>query len=60
MRVSDRPACGHHSAVVQLRSTLEVVAPEHEVHLGEVEVEESCWTEGWKVQPRAKARELYQ
>jgi hypothetical protein len=53
-----KPACGDNSAVVQLRPTLEVVAPEHEVHLGEDEVRESCCREKeWKVQPRAKTRQ---
>ena len=58
MRVGGRPACGDNSAVVQLRPTLEVVAPEYEVHLGRVEVRESCCRdERWKVQPRAKTRQ---
>ena len=58
MRVGGRPACGDNSAVVQLCPTLEVVAPEYEVHLGRVEVRESCCRDQrWKVQPRAKTRQ---
>jgi hypothetical protein len=57
MRVVGRPACGDHSAVMQLCSTFEVVAPEHEIHLGEGELGESSCTAEWKVQPRAKTRQ---